>query len=150
MYRLTVRRAATAVKASRLSVFIATLATASGAIVTLPLPTPLRVPFGLLLVFVLPGWALAHAASPRYQLSLWDGILATLGLSLAIATCSATLLAAAPVGLSRESFAALLSAVTVVLTIVATFRGKTNKRTDPRLVPRECPDLAKRFEEGGV
>lgn len=150
MYRLTSERAAAAVTTSRMFLFMAALAIASTAIETLTLPTPLRAPFGLLLVLVLPGWALRHAAFPRSQLSLWDGILASTGLSLAVATCSAVLLAALPVGLSRESFAALLGAITVVLVIAATIRGEANERSEGRPMSEESPDINKRLEGGHI
>jgi uncharacterized membrane protein len=84
---------------------------------------------GLLMVFVLPGFALACAAVPRYQ-SPVERLLATVGLSLAITTCTAVLLAALPVGLSRESLAVVLGGLTIALSIGAAFRTGSNTRGD--------------------
>jgi uncharacterized membrane protein len=84
---------------------------------------------GLLMVFVLPGYALACAALPQHQ-SPVERLLATVGLSLAITTCTAVLLAALPVGLSRESFAVVLGGLTIALSICAAFRTRSNTRPD--------------------
>jgi uncharacterized membrane protein len=77
---------------------------------------------GTLMVFVLPGFALASAARPARDLSPAEHLLASVGLSLATSTGAALLLAALPIGLTRISFAILLGALTIVLVIVAAAR----------------------------
>lgn len=62
-----------------------------------------RIAFGLLQVFALPGYATVCALLPESEISLVERMLASLGASLAITTCVAVLLAAAPVGLSKNS-----------------------------------------------
>lgn len=62
-----------------------------------------RIAFGLLLVFALPGYATVCALLPESEMSRGERLLASLGASLAITTCVAVLLAAAPVELSKNS-----------------------------------------------
>ena len=71
-------------------------------------PQFVRIVFGLLIVFVVPGFAAVCAVLPKSQLACEEHLIAILGISLAMATCAAMLLAAAPIGLSRESFAVAL------------------------------------------
>jgi hypothetical protein len=83
---------------------------------------PLRVPqaalvvLGLLMVFVVPGWSFVCAALPELQ--TWvERLLASMGISIIVATCAAVLLAATPMGFSRQSYAVLLGGVVVVLSV---------------------------------
>jgi hypothetical protein len=50
------------------------------------------------------------------------------GISLAVSTCSAVLLAALPIGLTRSSFAILLGGVTIVSTAIAATRSTLEAR----------------------
>jgi uncharacterized membrane protein len=76
----------------------------------------------LLIVFILPGFAVVCAALPKGQLAFEERLVASLGISLAIAICAALLLAAAPIGLSRESFAVVLGGSTVLVSLCAGIR----------------------------
>jgi uncharacterized membrane protein len=82
-----------------------------------------RVALGLLLVLVVPGFALVSAALPKSQFSFGEYVLASVGASLAISTISAVSLGAAPVGLTRLSLSIVLGSCTVVLSIAAVMRS---------------------------
>jgi uncharacterized membrane protein len=85
---------------------------------------------GVLMVFVVPGFALTWSALPSRELSHGERLLVSVGMSLALATCTAVLLAATPIGLSRKSFEVGLGSVTVVLSIVALIRGASGTSLD--------------------
>jgi uncharacterized membrane protein len=94
-----------------------TMATASIAV-----PQGVRIALGVLMVFVLPGFALVCAVLPERQLSSGECLLASVGMSLAMVTCVAVLLAATSIGLSRGSLAVVLGGSTIILSIYAVFR----------------------------
>ena len=71
----------------------------------------------------MPGFALVCAVLPDRQLSRGERLLASVGMSLAITVCAAVALAAAPVGLSRQSIAVALGVVHAGL--FAVHRGGT-------------------------
>jgi uncharacterized membrane protein len=81
-------------------------------------PQFVRIVLGLLIVFLLPGFAVVCAVPPN-QLSADEFLFASLGISLALATCTAVLLAAVPIGLSRESFAVSLGSATFLVAACA-------------------------------
>ena len=83
-----------------------------------------RAALGLLLVLVVPGFALVSAALPKSQFSFGEYLLASVGASLAISTTTAVVLGAAPVGLTRLSFSIVLGCCTVVLSIAAGVRWR--------------------------
>jgi hypothetical protein len=91
---------------------------------------PLRVPqvvqlvLGLLMVFVVPGLSAVCAALPQWQ-SWVERLLASLGISIAVATCLVVLLAATPIGFSRAPFGELLGGVTVALSVGGLYRLKS-------------------------
>lgn len=85
-------------------------------------PQAVRIALGVLIVFILPGFAAVCAVLPAPQLPPGERLLASLGISLAIAICTAMLLGATPIGLSRESFAVALGGSTIGLSVVAGFR----------------------------
>lgn len=82
-----------------------------------------RVVLGLLLVLIVPGFALVSAAFLKSHFSLGEYVLASLGASLAISTISAVSLAAAPAGLTRLSLSIVLGCCTVALSLVAAVRS---------------------------
>lgn len=82
-------------------------------------PQPLRIGLGVAMVFVVPGFATACAVVPRREFSLGECLLASLGISLAISVCMSVLLAATPIGLTRNSLAAVLGGGTVIVSIYA-------------------------------
>jgi uncharacterized membrane protein len=84
----------------------------------------MRIALGLLIVLVLPGFAVVCAVLPAPQLSSGEQLLASVGMSLAFATCAAVILAATPIGLSRESFAIGLGGSTVALSTYAAVRTR--------------------------
>jgi hypothetical protein len=90
---------------------------------------PIRVPqvvqlvLGLLMVFVVPGLSFVCAALPDWQ-SWVERLLASLGISVALATCAVVLLAAMPMGFSRQPFGQLLGGITVVLSLSGLYRLK--------------------------
>jgi uncharacterized membrane protein len=87
-----------------------------------PLPQSVRIVSGLAIVFFLSGFALVAALSPERQLGPGERVVASVGISLAVTTCCATLLAAASVGLTRDAMYYALGGSTVVLSLVAIIR----------------------------
>jgi Protein of unknown function (DUF1616) len=90
---------------------------------------PIRVPqviqlvLGLLMVFVVPGLSVVCAALPEWQ-SWVERLLASLAISIAVATCVVVLLASTPMGFSRQPFGQLLAGLTVVLSLGGLYRLK--------------------------
>jgi hypothetical protein len=84
-------------------------------------PHPITVVLGLLMVFVVPGWSLVCTALP--QLESWlERLLASVGISIIVATCGAVLLAATPIGFSRQPFAELLGGFVVTFSLGGIYR----------------------------
>jgi len=83
-----------------------------------------QIVLGVLMVFLVPGFSFVCAALPE-RLSSGERLLATVGLSLAVATSASMLLAAIPVGLSRESLGVLLGGFTMVLSICGLYRARS-------------------------
>jgi len=100
---------------------------ASVTMATADLPTPqaARIFLAVLIVFILPGFAVVCAVLPPWQFSSGERLLACLGISLVISTCTAVLLGATPIGLSRGSFAFGLGGITIALSVVALLRSLT-------------------------
>ncbi len=78
------------------------------------LPPGLRLVLGILIVFLVPGFALVTAVLPDRQLSRSERLLASIGLSVVTTVCAAVALAAAPIGLSRQSIGVALGLVTLL------------------------------------
>jgi uncharacterized membrane protein len=87
-------------------------------------PLIVRIVLGVLIVFVVTGFALVSAVFPESQFSIGEHLLASIGMSLAMATATAVALGAAPIGLSRQSFAVVLGSCTLVLSICAVLRER--------------------------
>jgi uncharacterized membrane protein len=85
-----------------------------------------RVALGLLIVFVVPGFALVSAALPKRQLSPGEYVLSTLGASLAVSSTAAVALGAAPVGLSKLSFSVALGCCTLLFSLTAVVRARVH------------------------
>jgi uncharacterized membrane protein len=107
-------------------------------VATQSVPQPIEVAFGLPVVFLLPGLALAWTVLPEFWTA--ECLIAGVGLSLIVATCVAVLLAATPLGLSRETFGASLGSLTMLLSVYAMIRVKLGTRA------RQTPLL--RVDEG--
>ncbi len=90
-------------------------------------PQVVRIALGALLVFILPGFTLVCAVLPQREFSRGERLLASVGMSLAMAACAAVLLAATPLGLSRQSIAVVLGGSTVALSVVTGFRARLRK-----------------------
>ena len=83
------------------------------------IPQGLRIIPGLLIVFFLPGFVVLSSFGSTLHLSWPEFVLASLGISVSVATCVAVLLGAMPIGLSRFSFAIVLGGGTVIGAIYA-------------------------------
>jgi uncharacterized membrane protein len=103
----------------------ASVATATGYAGYAPLRVPqaVQVVLGLLMVFVVPGLSVVCAAfsEPR---SWVEGLLASVGISVIVATCATVLLAATPIGFSRQPLGELLGGVAVVLSVGGLYRSE--------------------------
>ena len=110
--------------------YVVGCATVATATTTIPLPPGPSVPqavqivLGVLIVFLAPGFSLACAALPERQSSV-ERLLASVGVSVTMATCAAVLLAATPVGLSRQSLGVLLGGFTIVLSVCGLYRFRS-------------------------
>lgn len=82
-------------------------------------PQVLRVAPGIALVLVLPGFVALSMAGQAPKLPFIELALASLGISVATATCVATLLASTPIGLGRASFGIVLGGITLIGSIIA-------------------------------
>jgi uncharacterized membrane protein len=82
-------------------------------------PEILRVVPGVAVVLVLPGFVALSIAGQALKLSPIELALSSLGISVATATCVATLLGVTPVGLDRASFAVVLGGITLIGSIIA-------------------------------
>lgn len=91
-------------------------------------PQVVRIALGLLIVFIVPGFALVCAVLPEQQLPRGERLLASVGMSLAMAISAAVLLAATPIGISRLSLAVALGGCTLVSSICAVYRGGYHAR----------------------
>jgi uncharacterized membrane protein len=87
-------------------------------------PQGVRIVLGVPVVFAIPGFVALSVAGPTLQLSWAESVLASLGISVAMATCVAVLLAAMPIGLSRSSFAIALGGITMVGSIYALAKAR--------------------------
>jgi hypothetical protein len=103
----------------------ASVATATGYAGNVPRPVPqaVQIVLGLLMVFVVPGLSLVCAAFLERQ-SLVERLLASVGISVTVATCAAVLLAATPMGLSRQPLGELLGGVAIVLSLGGLYRSR--------------------------
>ena len=86
-----------------------------------------RVTLGLLIVFIVPGFALVSATLPKLQFSPGEYVLSSLGASLAVSATAAVALGAAPVGLSKLSFSVALGCCTLLFSITAVVRAHVHK-----------------------
>jgi len=105
----------------------ASVATAKGYVgygaAPLRVPQPGQVVLGLLMVFVVPGLSLVCAALPEPR-SWVEGLLASVGISITVATCAAVLLAATPIGFSRQPLGELLGGIAAVLSVGGLYRSR--------------------------
>lgn len=95
----------------------------------------LRLPFALLLTFVLPGYALTAAILERAPMNLERSLL-TLGLSLATAILSGLALNGLPWGLRAETWASSLAIITVSASYIAFVRRPATAATPAQPLPR--------------
>lgn len=77
---------------------------------------------GIIVTFAGSGTALLWAAAPQLALSLFERALASFGLSLAVAVCTAVVLGVTPIGLSPASGSVGLAGITVAITLTAIAR----------------------------
>jgi hypothetical protein len=105
------------------SVATATGYTGYGPAAPLLVPHLAQIVLGLLMVFVVPGLSLVCAALPERQ-SLVERLLTSVGFSVIVATCAAVLLAATPMGFSRQHLGVLLGGVAIVLSLGGLYRSR--------------------------
>ena len=98
-----------------LGILLGTSMTISTAFIAVP--QVLRIALGILIVFFLPGFAIMHAAFPSKEFPRIELLLASLGISLAATACMAVLVAALPIGLTRDSLAIALGGSTTLVAI---------------------------------
>ena len=88
-----------------------------------------RIVLGILMVLFVPGFSLVCAVLPQRQLTRGERLLASVGMSLAVTVCASVALAAAPIGLSRQSVAVALGVFTLVCSVLG-------RLPDPRRRPQ--------------
>jgi Protein of unknown function (DUF1616) len=91
--------------------------------VLMRVPQAAQIVLGLLMVFVVPGLSLVCAALPEPQ-SWVEGLLASVGISVSLATGAAVLLAATPIGFSRQPLGESLGGIAVVLSLGGIYRSR--------------------------
>jgi uncharacterized membrane protein len=99
----------------------ASVATATGYVGYSPsaavlVPHAVQIVLGLLMVFVVPGLSLVRAALLEFR-SWVERLLACVGISVTVAICACVLLAATPIGFSRQPLAELLGGVVILLSL---------------------------------
>jgi uncharacterized membrane protein len=105
---------------------------------------------GVLLVLLLPGYVTICALLPGRELSWGERLLASLAASLAISTGIGVLLAATPVGLSKDSVVVSLGFGVAVVSLCAWARTSRRLAEGGRPRPGETPDRAGRSQETRV
>jgi Protein of unknown function (DUF1616) len=94
-------------------------------------PPVLRAILALSFVLVLPGYAITAAIFPGQSLSGLERLLLTLGLSLTVTILSGLVLNLTPWGIQVDSWAALLSIVTLVASLAAMQRRRIGRAKIP-------------------
>ena len=89
----------------------------------LAMPQPVRIVLGVLMVFAAPGFAAATSVETTRRFTVAELLVASLGISLSLAVCTAVFLGATPAHLSSETFAVMLGAITLTLSVVAILRS---------------------------
>jgi uncharacterized membrane protein len=104
------------------------------AVVSAAVPTPevILVAIGVPMAFFVPGLALVCVAVPDWRWSE-ERLAASVGLSVAIATCVTVLLAATGIGLTRPSLAVSLGGITILLSMYGFTRSKTTHPPEPEV-----------------
>jgi len=87
-------------------------------------PQAVRIALGVLIVFVLPGFAILCAVFPGPKLSPSERLLASVGTSLAMTIYVSVLLGTTPMGLSQESLAVTLGGTTIAASLLAGVRTR--------------------------
>lgn len=90
----------------------------------LPAGQVLRIGLGILIVFLLPGFAVISAVFPARPLSPTDRLVASLGISLVATVCIGVVLAALPIGLTRDSLSIALGGGTVIVSACALLQAR--------------------------
>lgn len=89
---------------------------------------PVQVPLALLLVLVLPGYALQAAMLPGRGINSVTHAVLTVGLSLAVSVLGGFVLNLTSIGLHAGSWAVFLGAVTLGASAAALWRGRSSDR----------------------
>jgi Protein of unknown function (DUF1616) len=99
--------------------FVAALAVICAILTAAVDVSAIRIPAGLILELLLPGYALGALALPRRDLSVAERLLLTVGGSLALTALGGLLLDALPGHMGRVPWAILLAAVTLIAATAA-------------------------------
>ena len=116
-------------------------------------PMALRVPVGLLMTLVFPGFAVLSAAAPRLRLSIPERALATVALSICCDVCCGLVLGGTRIGLTPISVALALSLLTAGAASLASIRpARAWSTPGSKVVPKpgrsEPPTAAFRAPSG--
>ncbi len=114
---------------------VSTLAVVTVGVSLMGVDVLLRLPFALLLVFVLPGYAVTAAVLGRARMDLERWLL-TLGLSLVTAALSGFVLNWLPWGLRAETWVSLLAIITIGASFAAFVRWPVASATPVLVLPR--------------
>lgn len=96
-----------------------------------------RLLFGLLLVFILPGYALVEAFFAKAALGLPERVLLTIGTSLALAALGGVLLNKSALGLENSTWILLFAGVTVIGSLAAWWRYQ--RQSQPPMAISDTP-----------
>ena len=99
-------------------------------------PLVVRLPLAGLLLLMLPGLSVIEAVLPSSALTAGERVLASLGMSMAIAVCSVVVLGATPIGLSRTSLAVTLGGIGAATYAVTWLRPRC-RHVSERLLTRQ-------------
>jgi hypothetical protein len=99
-------------------------------------PAALRVTAGLLLLLVLPGYALGRALFGERSLGGPERVLVSLALSTAVAIFDTLLVNASSLALTRHTWAATLGGVTIVGCLIASIGADVKPRMGRLTLPR--------------
>lgn len=106
---------------------------------------PIRI-LALLLVFILPGYALTSALLPQRPLGVPERLVFSLGLSLSAVMLGGLLLNLIPLGLNTSSWAVYLVSLTVVASAIAFIRQR--RQSLPNQEPSRVGHISFTFGQG--
>jgi uncharacterized membrane protein len=124
-------------------VIVTVVAILALALVALDLPVALRLPIGLAMTLVLPGYAISLAFFPSGELRGVERAGLAFSLSLGVAVVGAPLLDALPWGMAPASLIAWVTIATLVATAAAWWRRRRFLAAVQAATDSSVPDLAR-------